>query len=221
MNSGGCLFTSPRLGVVSQTQWVEAAAGVQRVGDLTERPAGHAVALDGAHEDDLGGPDGQDALGVHQAGVPQVVEPAFAEDLGPGLEPHGLAELDAVAGQQLREHAPEGAEHGPPAVDHLQLPVLREGLGVGGQPGGVPAVVAGELAGQVRWGLAGEGAQVLDAVGAVPGAAGGDGLGLAAGLPHADPPLTQDLRGGGASLTACPAREGDDRAMVAAIATGE
>ncbi|CAA6665408.1 unnamed protein product [Spirodela intermedia] len=65
------LSFSKSLGVVSQTQWVEAAAGVQRVGDLTERPAGHAVALDGAHEDDLGGPDGQDALGVHQAGVPR------------------------------------------------------------------------------------------------------------------------------------------------------
>ena len=126
------------------------------------------------------------ALRVHQAGVAQVVQPAVAEDLGPGLEPHGLAELDAVAGQQLREDTAEGAEHGPPGVDHLQLAVLGEGLGVGGEPGGVPAVVAGELAGQVGGSLAGEGAQVLDAVRAVPRAAGGGRLGLGGGLPHAD-----------------------------------
>ena len=127
-----------------------------------------------------------DALRVHQAEVAQVVQPAVAEDLGPGLEPHGLAELDAVAGQQLWEDAAEGAEHGPPGVDHLQLAVLGEGLGVGGEPGGVPAVVAGELAGQVGGSLAGEGAQVLDAVRAVPRAAGGGRLGLGGGLPHAD-----------------------------------
>ena len=101
-----------RLGVVSQNQRVEAAARVQGVGDLAQRPAGDAVALDGAHEDDLSGPDGQDALRVHQAGVAQVVQATVAEDLGPGLEPHGLAELDAVVGQQLREDAAEGAEHG-------------------------------------------------------------------------------------------------------------
>ena len=178
-----------RLEVVGQTQRVEAAARVQGVGDLAQRPADDAVALDGAHEEDLGGPDGQDALRVHQAGVAQVVQAALAEDLGPGLEPHGLAELDAVAGQQLREDAAQGAEHGPPGVDHLQLAVLGEGLGVGEEPGGVPAVVAGELAGQVGGSLAGEGAQVLDAVWAVPRAAGGGRLGLGGGLPHADPSL--------------------------------
>ncbi|CAA7408466.1 unnamed protein product [Spirodela intermedia] len=192
------------LGIVSQTQRVEAAAGVQWVGDLAQWPAGDAVALDGAHEDDLGGPDGQDALGVHQAGVAQVVQAALAEDLGPGLEPHGLAELDAVAGEQLREDAAQGAEHGPAGVDDFQFPVLGEGLGVGGEAGGVPAVIAGELAGEVGGGLAGEGAQVLDAVGPVPGAAGGDGLGLGGGLPHGDPPLTEDLGGGGGELDRLP-----------------
>ena len=134
---------------------------------------------------------------MHQARVAQVVQAALAEDLGPGLEPHGLAELDAVAGQQLREDAAEGTEHGPPGVDHLQFAVLGEGLGVGGEPGGVPAVVTGELAGQVGGSLAGEGAQVLDAVWAVPRAAGG-GLGLGGGLPHADPSLA--LSRGGAEL---------------------
>jgi hypothetical protein len=53
-------------------------------------------------------------------------------------------------------------------VDHLQLAVAGEGLGVGGEPRRVPAVVAGELAGQVRRGLLGERAKVLGAVGAVP-----------------------------------------------------
>ena len=195
-----------RLGVVGQTQRVEAAARVQGVADLAQRPAGDAVALDGAHEDDLGGPDGQDALRVHQAGVAQVVQAAVAEDLGPGLEPHGLTELDAVAGQQLREDAAEGAEHGPPGVDHLQLAVLGEGLRVGGEPGGVPAVVAGELAGQVGGSFAGEGAQVLDAVRAVPRAAGGGRLGLGGGLPHADPSLA--LSRGGAELNGLTGQSG-------------
>ena len=135
---------------------------------------------------------------MHQAGVAQVVQPALAEYLGPGLEPHGLSELDAVAGQKLREDAAEGAEHGPPGVDDLQLAVLGEGLGVGGKPGSVPAVVAGELAGQVGGGLAGEGAQVLDAVRAVPWAARGSRLGLGCGFPHADPAIA--LSRGGAEL---------------------
>ena len=137
------------LGVISQTQRVEAPAWVQRVGHLSKGSTGHSVSLDGAHEDHLRGPDRQNALRVHQARVSEVVEPAVAEDLGAGLEPDGLAELDAVAGEQLGEDAAEGAEHGPPGVDHLELAVLGEGLGVGGEPGGVPAVVAGELASQV------------------------------------------------------------------------
>ncbi|RIV36961.1 PE family protein, partial [Flagellimonas lutimaris] len=46
----------------------------------------------------------------------------------------------------------------------------------------------------------GEWAQVLDAVGAVPGAAGGDGLGLAGGLPHGEAAVAGDLGGGGVEL---------------------
>jgi len=42
------------------------------------------------------------------------------------------------------------AEHGPAGVDDLDLAVAREGLGVRGQAGGVPAVVAGVLTVQVR-----------------------------------------------------------------------
>ncbi|KAK2975737.1 hypothetical protein RJ640_015408 [Escallonia rubra] len=44
---------------------------------------------------------------MDQAWVAQVVESALAEDLGSGLEPHCLTELDAVAGQNLREDTRE------------------------------------------------------------------------------------------------------------------
>ena len=43
----------------------------------------------------------------------------------------------------------QGAEHSPASVDGLDLAVPREGLRVGRQAGGVPAVVAWELAVQV------------------------------------------------------------------------
>ncbi|CAL9121091.1 unnamed protein product [Musa acuminata var. zebrina] len=189
-----------RLRVVGEAEGVEAAAGVEGVGHLAERATGDTVALDGAHQDDLAGPDGEDALGVDQAGVAEVVQAALAKDLRAGLEPDGLAELDAVAGEELGEDAAEGAEHGPAAVDDLQLPVLGEGLGVGGEAGGVPAVVARELTGQVGGGLAGEGAEVLDAVGAVPGAAGGDGFGPGGTLAHGDAAFAEDVGGRGSEL---------------------
>ena len=50
--------------------------------------------------------------------------------MGAGLEPNSLTEGDAVAGEQLREDTTKCPEHGPAAMDHLQLPVLGEGLGV-------------------------------------------------------------------------------------------
>ncbi len=50
----------------------------------------------------------------------------------------------------------------PAGVDDLNLAVAREGLGVGRQAGGVPAIVTGELALQVGGdGALGEGAQPL------------------------------------------------------------
>ena len=64
-----------------------------------------------------------------------------------GLEPHGLAKLDAVVlGQDLGRHAAEGAEHRPAGVDELELTVALERLRVRREARGVPAVVAGELA---------------------------------------------------------------------------
>ena len=59
-------------------------------------------------------------------------------------------------------------------MDDFELAVAGEGLGVGGESGGVPPVVSSELTGQVRGGLAGEGAQPLGAVGSVPAIANKD-----------------------------------------------
>ena len=156
------------LGVVGQAERVEGAAGVERVQPLPERSTADAVALDETHEHDLGGPDGEDALRVHQVGVAQVVEAALGEDLRAGLEPDGFPERHAVLGEELREHAPQRSQHGPSAVDHFQLPVLRERLGVSGQPRRVPAVVAGELSRQVGRSLLRERAQILGSVRSVP-----------------------------------------------------
>ena len=81
---------------------------------------------------------------MDQRGVAQVVQATVREDLGAGLEPHGLAKGGA-AGQQLGGDAAQGAQHGPAGVDHLDLAVAGKGLGVRGQAGGVPPVVTGEL----------------------------------------------------------------------------
>jgi hypothetical protein len=92
----------------------------------------------------LGSQDGDDGLGVDEAGVLQVVQATVSEDLGTGLEPHGL-----VSGAQLGDDAAKGAKHSPASVDELSLTQLGEGGGVSGQANGVPAVVTSELAGQV------------------------------------------------------------------------
>jgi hypothetical protein len=100
----------------------------------------------------LSSQDGDDGLGVDEAGVLQVVQATVSEDLGTGLEPHGL-----VSGAQLGHHAAKGAKHGPAGVDQLDLTVALEGGGVGGEANGVPAIVTGELTGQVsRGGALGE-----------------------------------------------------------------
>ena len=105
---------------------------------------------------------------MDEAGVAQVVKASRAEDLGTGLEPHRLAELHTVLGQELWGHAPESTEHGPAGVDDLELAVAGEGLGVGGESGGVPAVVTRELTSEVGGGVLGEGAQELGSVSAIP-----------------------------------------------------
>ncbi len=71
----------------------------------------------------LAGQGGDDGLGVDQRGVAQVVQAVRAEDLSTSLEPDGLAEGDAVLGEELWGHAAQGAEHGPAGVDDLDLAV--------------------------------------------------------------------------------------------------
>jgi hypothetical protein len=53
-------------------------------------------------------------------------------------------------------------------VDELSLAVSSEGLGIGGEAGGVPSVVTGELTSEVSGGVVGVRTEVLGAVGAVP-----------------------------------------------------
>ena len=65
--------------------------------------------------------------------------------------------------EELRDDAAESAEHSPAGVDDLDGAVARESLRVGREAGGVPAVVAGELAGEVSR-RAREGAEVEVAV---------------------------------------------------------
>jgi hypothetical protein len=176
-------------GVVGEAERVEVlAAGVEVVAVADAGEAVDAVALDEAHEDDLESQHGEDALGVHQVGVAEVVEAAVGEDLGAGLEPHGLLEVDAhPLLEHLRRDAAQRAEHRPPAVDHLQRPVPRERLRVRGEPRRVPPVVARELAPQVRRRLRREWPQVLHPIRPVPqllahgDAAGGGGGDVADG----------------------------------------
>uniref|UniRef100_A0A2P2LQR3 Chlorophyll a-b binding proteinic n=1 Tax=Rhizophora mucronata TaxID=61149 RepID=A0A2P2LQR3_RHIMU len=177
------LQLSKSLWVISQSQWVKAATRVEWVCDLSEGPTRNTVTLHSSHQDNLTSPDGQDALSMDQAGVAQVVKATLAEDLGSGLEPDSLTELDSITSQQLREDTAEGSKHGPSAVDHLELPIPGKGLWVSREPSGVPAVVTGELTSQVGWGLTREWPQVLDTVGAIPWAARGNWLD---GFSHGD-----------------------------------
>ncbi|KAK2982177.1 hypothetical protein RJ640_029080 [Escallonia rubra] len=94
---------SKNLRIISEAQWVEASAGVKWVNHLTQRSTGNTVALDNSHQDNLCSPNSKDAPSMHQAWVAQVVKPALAEDLSSGFEPHGLAELDSITGQELGE----------------------------------------------------------------------------------------------------------------------
>nr|GME07781.1 chlorophyll A-B binding protein of LHCII type 1 [Ipomoea batatas] len=180
------LELSKSIWVVSEAQWVKVATGVECVGDLAEGSSGNTVTLNGSHQHNLASPDGQDALSVDQAWVAQVVKTSLAEDLSSGLEPHRLAELHAVAGQQLRENASKGSKHRPSGVDHLQMTVLGEGLWVSREASSVPSVVAGELSGLA--------APFLMVNLAFPVISGVDGE----------------------SFTAFPAKEGEERAIVAA-----
>ena len=86
--------------------------------------------------------------------------------------------MRTVVGEDLGGEAPDRAEHGPAAVHELDLAVGCECLGVSRETCGVPAVVTGELTGEVAGGGAlGEGSKPFGAVGAVElhSSAGSDG----------------------------------------------
>ena len=103
-----------RRGAWQQGPGMRAAAvlltGVEGIQALAGGAAVDAVALNQAHEGQLGQQHSHDGLGVDQGGVAQVVEAALLEDLRASLEPHSLAEAgDAVVLQQLGGHAAQGA----------------------------------------------------------------------------------------------------------------
>ena len=79
--------------------------------------------LTGGARSCLDGQGGDNALRVHQRRVAEVVQAPGGEDLRASLPPHRLAEGDAVAGQQLRGDAAQGAQHRPARVDHLDRAV--------------------------------------------------------------------------------------------------
>ncbi len=80
--------------VVSQANGIEEVSSrVELVQAFTQGAAIHPVALNEAHEDNLGGGDGQDGLGVDQVGVAQVVQATVGKDLGAGLPPDGLGNV--------------------------------------------------------------------------------------------------------------------------------
>ncbi|GIL88150.1 hypothetical protein Vretifemale_16240, partial [Volvox reticuliferus] len=158
-----------RVWVVSKAQWVKRLSRVQWVQALAGWAAIHTVALHQAHQDDLARQRGDDVLRMHQRRVAQVVQATLLEDLGAGLEPHGLTELHAALGQQLRGHAAQSTQHSPTRVDQLQLAIALEGLRVRRQASSVPAVVTRKLAGQVgRGGIVAVRAKPLGAVRAIP-----------------------------------------------------
>ena len=100
----------PRAAAASPVAATLERTGVQGVEALAGGAAVDAVALNQAHEHQLGQQHSHDGLGVDQRGVAQVVQAALLEDLGAGLEPDSLAEVgDAVALQQLGGDAAQGA----------------------------------------------------------------------------------------------------------------
>lgn len=126
------LEVGKRVGVVCHAEGVEVLpTRVQPVEALAGGAPIYAVSLDDAHKDDLKSKDRGDALRVYEVWGAEIVEAFRGEDLGAGLEPDGLAESSAlVLGQDLGGDTAEGPEHGPPTVNHLELPVAPECLRV-------------------------------------------------------------------------------------------
>ena len=80
----------------------------------------------------LGCKGGDDALGMDQRWVAEVVQAIAAEDLCTSLEPYWLLEVDSsVFVQQLGGEDAQSSEQCPAGVDDLDLTIPCEGLGIG------------------------------------------------------------------------------------------
>ena len=148
------LELSEGIRVVSQAQGVKGLTRVEGVETLTSGAAVDTVTLHETHEDHEDGNSGTNRLGVDQSRVAEVVETILIEDRGLDLEPFRVsAEVDgARALELLRDEAADGAKHSPASVDHLSLTVASEGLGIGRETSGIPAVVTRVFTSQIRRG---------------------------------------------------------------------
>ncbi|WVZ12118.1 hypothetical protein V8G54_016648 [Vigna mungo] len=134
---------------------------------------------------------------MNQAWVPQVVKSTLTENLRSSLKPHSLAELHTVTGQEFGENTAQGSQHGPSGVDDFKFTVFSKSLRVSRKPSSVPTIVTREFTSEVRWGLTGEWAQILDTVWAVPWASRGNRF--RGCFPHGNP-STGNVRSGGGEL---------------------
>ena len=165
---------SKGVGVISQAQRVKVVTtGVVLVQTLASGSTVHTVSLHCSHEDDLGDDNGNDGLGMDQSRVAKVVKSSFSENLGTSLEPNWLLEVHtSVGAEKLRGDAPKSSKHGPASVHQLSLAVGSEGLGISGEPSGIPAIVTWVLSRQVGGGVSGVRAQELGTVRSIPHGAG-------------------------------------------------
>ncbi|KAG5622182.1 hypothetical protein H5410_007400 [Solanum commersonii] len=167
---------------------------VEWVDNLTKRSTSNTVSLNGSHQHNLANPDGQDALCMDQAWVAQVVKSTLTEDLGSSFEPHSLTKLDTVTGQELREDTSKSTKHSLSAVDHLEFTVLGKGFRLGDSPENGPKYLT----------RSGPYHELLDEADL-------ETAFLIVILPF--PVISEE---DGESLTACPEKEGEERAIVEA-----
>lgn len=155
--------------IISKTQRIKGLTGVELVQTLAQGSTIHTVRLSKTHEHNLGSQGVDDALGMDEAWVSQVVQTIISENLSTSLPPDRLTELNtSELGKELGGEASKSAKHGPTGMDELQLAVGCELLGVSGESGCVPAIISGVLSLQVGRGRTlRERSKVLGTVGSV------------------------------------------------------
>ncbi|KAG5613838.1 hypothetical protein H5410_013662 [Solanum commersonii] len=126
---------------------------------------------------------------MDQTRVAQVVKSTLAENLGSSLEPYSFTELDTVTSQELRENTTKSSKHGPSAMNHLQLTVLRKNSPENGP-------------------------KYLTRSGPYHGLPEEDGLALVAIFLMVTLPFPVISEEDGESFTALPAKEEEERAIV-------